>query len=210
MQVKSEDVTDELRGFMPSVPTGLELTFYSGVYGTCIGAMTQFGKDAKSLIGLSGIFIGLGEILGESSVLWLVFTLIYDAVCHVKTLQREWGSKQGGRSRGSKWFSCGFFIYFFITLSVLCLGQEGECLGCWTSATGLGGTQWCCWASSRTLLLFTWFSSTLPAMLLWLRRKEQICRPTSAPGTRSTARLSDLKKRDLYHATNLTFIEKVI
>ncbi|XP_052375015.1 UNC93-like protein MFSD11 [Oncorhynchus keta] len=44
--------------------TGLELTFYSGVYGTCIGAMTQFGNDAKSLIGLSGIFIGLGEILG--------------------------------------------------------------------------------------------------------------------------------------------------
>ncbi|KAK6311940.1 UNC93-like protein MFSD11 [Coregonus clupeaformis] len=44
--------------------TGLELTFYSGVYGTCIGAMTRFGDDAKSLIGLSGIFIGLGEILG--------------------------------------------------------------------------------------------------------------------------------------------------
>lgn len=44
--------------------TGLELTFYSGVYGTCIGAMTRFGEDAKSLIGLSGIFIGLGEILG--------------------------------------------------------------------------------------------------------------------------------------------------
>ncbi|XP_073350500.1 UNC93-like protein MFSD11 [Pagrus major] len=44
--------------------TGLELTFYSGVYGTCIGAMTQFGKDAKSLIGISGICIGIGEILG--------------------------------------------------------------------------------------------------------------------------------------------------
>ncbi|XP_062342370.1 UNC93-like protein MFSD11 [Osmerus eperlanus] len=44
--------------------TGLELTFYSGVYGTCIGAMTTFGDDAKSLIGLSGIFIGIGEILG--------------------------------------------------------------------------------------------------------------------------------------------------
>uniref|UniRef100_A0A3Q3XJ30 Uncharacterized protein n=1 Tax=Mola mola TaxID=94237 RepID=A0A3Q3XJ30_MOLML len=44
--------------------TGLELTFYSGVYGTCIGAMTQFGQDAKSLIGLSGICIGVGEILG--------------------------------------------------------------------------------------------------------------------------------------------------
>lgn len=46
--------------------TGLELTFYSGVYGTCIGAMTRFGDDAKSLIGLSGIFIGIGEILGGS------------------------------------------------------------------------------------------------------------------------------------------------
>ncbi|XP_071750491.1 UNC93-like protein MFSD11 [Centroberyx gerrardi] len=44
--------------------TGLELTFYSGVYGTCIGAMTRFGQDAKSLIGVSGIFIGIGEILG--------------------------------------------------------------------------------------------------------------------------------------------------
>nr|XP_046270715.1 UNC93-like protein MFSD11 [Scatophagus argus] len=44
--------------------TGLELTFYSGVYGTCIGAMTQFGQDAKSLIGISGICIGVGEILG--------------------------------------------------------------------------------------------------------------------------------------------------
>lgn len=47
-------------------PSGLELTFYSGVYGTCIGAMTQFGHDAKSLIGISGICIGVGEILGES------------------------------------------------------------------------------------------------------------------------------------------------
>lgn len=44
--------------------TGLELTFYSGVYGTSIGAMKQFGQDAKSLIGLSGISIGVGEILG--------------------------------------------------------------------------------------------------------------------------------------------------
>uniref|UniRef100_A0A3B5LW41 Uncharacterized protein n=1 Tax=Xiphophorus couchianus TaxID=32473 RepID=A0A3B5LW41_9TELE len=44
--------------------TGLELTFYSGVYGTCIGAMTRFGSDAKSLIGISGICIGLGEIIG--------------------------------------------------------------------------------------------------------------------------------------------------
>ncbi|XP_030064016.1 UNC93-like protein MFSD11 isoform X1 [Microcaecilia unicolor] len=44
--------------------TGLELTFFSGVYGTCIGSVNRFGAQAKSLIGLSGIFIGLGEILG--------------------------------------------------------------------------------------------------------------------------------------------------
>lgn len=49
----------------PAPPPGLELTFYSGVYGTCIGAMNRFGHDAKSLIGISGIFIGIGEILGE-------------------------------------------------------------------------------------------------------------------------------------------------
>ncbi|NXJ00409.1 MFS11 protein, partial [Psophia crepitans] len=44
--------------------TGLELTFFSGVYGTCIGAVNRFGSEEKSLIGLSGIFIGVGEILG--------------------------------------------------------------------------------------------------------------------------------------------------
>uniref|UniRef100_A0A8C5MQ44 UNC93-like protein MFSD11 n=1 Tax=Leptobrachium leishanense TaxID=445787 RepID=A0A8C5MQ44_9ANUR len=44
--------------------TGLELTFYSGVYGTCIGAINEFGSEAKSLIGLSGISVGLGEVLG--------------------------------------------------------------------------------------------------------------------------------------------------
>uniref|UniRef100_A0A667XED5 Major facilitator superfamily domain containing 11 n=1 Tax=Myripristis murdjan TaxID=586833 RepID=A0A667XED5_9TELE len=54
----------EFLPFARSLPTGLELTFYSGVYGTCIGAMTRFGQDAKSLIGVSGIFIGMGEILG--------------------------------------------------------------------------------------------------------------------------------------------------
>ncbi|XP_078456266.1 UNC93-like protein MFSD11 [Lampetra fluviatilis] len=44
--------------------TGLELTFFSGVYGTCIGATNRFVADAKGLIGLSGIFIGVGEITG--------------------------------------------------------------------------------------------------------------------------------------------------
>ena len=40
------------------------MTFFSGVYGTCIGAINKFGTEEKSLIGLSGIFIGIGEILG--------------------------------------------------------------------------------------------------------------------------------------------------
>ncbi|MGH0160511.1 UNVERIFIED_CONTAM: hypothetical protein FKN15_039545 [Acipenser sinensis] len=47
-----------------STLSGLELTFYSGVYGTCIGATTQFGAAAKGLIGLSGMLVGIGEIVG--------------------------------------------------------------------------------------------------------------------------------------------------
>ncbi|CAL8303169.1 unnamed protein product [Merluccius merluccius] len=44
--------------------SGLELSFYSGVYGTCIGATAQFGNAAKGLIGISGIVVGIGEIIG--------------------------------------------------------------------------------------------------------------------------------------------------
>ncbi|XP_039973927.1 UNC93-like protein MFSD11 [Xiphias gladius] len=44
--------------------SGLELSFYSGVYGTCIGATTHFGQAAKGLIGISGIMVGIGEIVG--------------------------------------------------------------------------------------------------------------------------------------------------
>ncbi|XP_029998255.1 UNC93-like protein MFSD11 [Sphaeramia orbicularis] len=44
--------------------SGLELSFYSGVYGTCIGATAQFGDAAKGLIGISGIVVGIGEIVG--------------------------------------------------------------------------------------------------------------------------------------------------
>uniref|UniRef100_A0A4W3JMP2 UNC93-like protein MFSD11 n=1 Tax=Callorhinchus milii TaxID=7868 RepID=A0A4W3JMP2_CALMI len=35
-----------------------------GVYGTSLGAMNQFGDEAKSMVGLAGIFIGVGEIIG--------------------------------------------------------------------------------------------------------------------------------------------------
>lgn len=46
--------------------TGQLLSFFTGVYGTAIGATVQFGLDAKKYIGLSGVFIGIGEILGGS------------------------------------------------------------------------------------------------------------------------------------------------
>ncbi|BFZ02855.1 hypothetical protein BsWGS_05894 [Bradybaena similaris] len=44
--------------------TGLEMTFYSGVYGTSISNNQHFGTNAKGLLGISGIFIGVGEIVG--------------------------------------------------------------------------------------------------------------------------------------------------
>ncbi|XP_014680886.1 PREDICTED: UNC93-like protein MFSD11 isoform X2 [Priapulus caudatus] len=47
--------------------TGLELTFFSGVYGTSVGHTLQFGESAKQLLGLSGVFIGIGEILGGAT-----------------------------------------------------------------------------------------------------------------------------------------------
>jgi len=44
--------------------TGLHLSFYSGVYSSSIGFTTSLGTNSKQLVGLSGIFIGVGEILG--------------------------------------------------------------------------------------------------------------------------------------------------
>jgi len=44
--------------------TGTELSFFSGVYSPSIGFTRQLGSDVKQLVGLSGIFIGLGEVFG--------------------------------------------------------------------------------------------------------------------------------------------------
>ncbi|XP_063605818.1 UNC93-like protein MFSD11 isoform X2 [Penaeus indicus] len=43
--------------------TGIELSFFSGVYSACLGSTLRF-PDPKRLVGLSGMFIGVGEILG--------------------------------------------------------------------------------------------------------------------------------------------------
>lgn len=47
---------------------GLELTFFSGVYGTCITHTKAFGNQANSYIGYSGMLIGAGEIIGQCAV----------------------------------------------------------------------------------------------------------------------------------------------
>lgn len=70
--------------------------------------------------------------------------------------------------------------------------QEGASSGCWISATGLGGTRWCCSGSSLTLLLFIWSSWTSPATLRSHRRQEQTCRPTSPPSTKTHWQSSNL------------------
>jgi len=44
--------------------TGLELSFYSGVYSPSIGFTLSLGETSKQLVGMSGIFIGVGEIFG--------------------------------------------------------------------------------------------------------------------------------------------------
>ncbi|KAK5642293.1 hypothetical protein RI129_008460 [Pyrocoelia pectoralis] len=43
--------------------TGIELSFFSGVYSSAIGFTNAFGESAKQLVGLSGILIGAGEVL---------------------------------------------------------------------------------------------------------------------------------------------------
>lgn len=44
--------------------TGIELSFFSGVYSTSVGSTEQLGTIAKSLVGLSGILVGAGEVIG--------------------------------------------------------------------------------------------------------------------------------------------------
>ncbi|XP_055851082.1 UNC93-like protein MFSD11 [Episyrphus balteatus] len=44
--------------------SGLELSFFSGVYGSSIGFTSAISETPKEIVGLAGIFIGIGEVLG--------------------------------------------------------------------------------------------------------------------------------------------------
>lgn len=61
--------------------TGLVLTFYSGIYSSCIGFTEAIGDSRKSLIGLSGIFIGIGEVIGGA--LFGIFSSKVSRICGV-------------------------------------------------------------------------------------------------------------------------------
>lgn len=47
--------------------TGLELSFFSGVYSPSIGFTLEIGSNAKQLVGMSGILIGAGAVLGGAT-----------------------------------------------------------------------------------------------------------------------------------------------
>ncbi|XP_074597121.1 UNC93-like protein MFSD11 isoform X2 [Brevipalpus obovatus] len=47
--------------------TGLEISFYSGIYSASIGFVTSLGKDRTKYAGISGILIGAGEIIGGAA-----------------------------------------------------------------------------------------------------------------------------------------------
>lgn len=41
--------------------TGIELSFFSGVYSAAVGFTNGLGTEAKRLVGLCGILVGAGE-----------------------------------------------------------------------------------------------------------------------------------------------------
>ncbi|XP_076243264.1 UNC93-like protein MFSD11 [Calliopsis andreniformis] len=63
------------------VYTGLVLTFYSGVYSSSIGFTKAIGDSRKSFVGLSGIFIGIGEVVGGA--LFGIFASKVSRICGV-------------------------------------------------------------------------------------------------------------------------------
>lgn len=79
--------------------TGLALTFYSGVYSNSIGFTKAMGEKRKSLVGLSGIFIGVGEVVGGA-----IFGIL--------------ASKISGNCGGWPVAITGLFVHLFAFISI--------------------------------------------------------------------------------------------
>lgn len=79
--------------------TGLELTFYSGVYSSSVGFMKVLGDDRKKLVGLSGIFVGLGEVVGGA-----IFGIF--------------ASKISGKCGGWSVVTTGLIVHLFAFISI--------------------------------------------------------------------------------------------
>lgn len=54
--------------------SGLHVAFYSGVYSSCIAFTKIMGSNTKQLVGYTGIFIGIGEVLGSKLLLTTIIT----------------------------------------------------------------------------------------------------------------------------------------
>lgn len=81
------------------VYTGLELTFYSGVYSNSVGFIKAMGSKRKSLVGLSGIFIGVGEVAGGA-----IFGIL--------------AAKISGKCGGWPVVITGLFVHLFAFVSI--------------------------------------------------------------------------------------------
>ena len=75
------------------VYTGLELNFFSGVYGTCLGNVKLVTFGVRS-VGLNGVFIGIGEVTGGLAFMVIghyfkrkarVFIVLFGFVLHMIT-----------------------------------------------------------------------------------------------------------------------------
>lgn len=82
--------------------TGLALTFFSGVYSSSIGFTEGMGEKRKSLVGLSGICIGIGEVVGGA-----IFGILAGRTGSI------------GSCTGSSVVVTGFFVSLFAYITVL-------------------------------------------------------------------------------------------
>ena len=83
--------------------SGLELTFFSGVYGTCIAQNIHFRENRKGLLGISGMLIGAGEIIGQCRVTLVSSCCFFNGIC--------------------QWFVSSQFVcvYVLLLLQFICL-----------------------------------------------------------------------------------------